>query len=176
MCYLKELMTSNPLTWLTREIRTNAALRFIPRSGVHVDIGCGPEEYLLSKSPCSIKIGFDKQLEHLLHDKIPLEDKSADCITMLAVIEHLALPSEILTECHRILKDDGILIITTPKSKGLWLMKIYDPRFEIREGDHKQHYDYKSMSKLVEGHFAINKYLEFELGFNQIFVLNKLVK
>lgn len=164
----------NPITWVTRELRTRKALGFIPPKDTHVDIGCAPEQYLLKKSPCRNKIGFDKQLNQLLDDKIPLENDSVDCISMLAVIEHLDYPRQIIRECNRVLKDDGVLIITTPKGKGLWIMRLYAPRFEDIEGDHKQHFDYEQMSILLKDYFSIKIYREFEIGFNQLFVCEKV--
>jgi SAM-dependent methyltransferase len=168
-----EKLLKNPITWLTREIRTRAALRFMFSKEVHVDIGCGPEKYLLRKSPCRTKIGFDRQLGCFLGDKIPIEDKSADYVTMLAVIEHLEFPRKIIEESNRILKSDGILIITTPKAGALWIIKLYSPGFEEKEGGHKQHFDYQKMHKILEPYFSICVYRTFEFGFNQIFVCKK---
>ena len=170
----KKLMFKNPVTWLTREIRARMALHFVPPKDVHVDIGCGPEKYLLKKSPCRTKIGFDKQLGQFLSTKITLENNSVDCVTMLAVIEHLDFPLEIIRECHRILKNDGILIITTPKAKGLWIMELYDPHFGKIEARHKQHFDYQKMHNMLKGHFSICVYRSFEFGFNQLFVCKKI--
>jgi len=164
----------NPCTWLTREIRTRKVLPFIPGAEIHIDIGCGPEEYLLKRSPCRRRIGFDQQTGQGLIDKIAAEDNSIDCITMLAVIEHLSYPEKIIQECHRIIKDDGKLIITTPKSWGRWLMKIYDPRYEKREGPHQRYYNLDSMHKLLEGFFKVKTYQTFMLGFNQIFICTKI--
>lgn len=164
----------NPITWLTREIRTWIALRFIPLKDVHVDVGCGPEKYLLKKSPCRVKVGFDKQLGQFLTDKIPIEDSSVDCITMLAVIEHLDFPLQIIRECCRILKDDGILIMTTPKAKGQWITKLYASHSKKIAGEHKQHFDYQKMHNMLRGYFSICVYKTFEFGLNQLFVCKKI--
>lgn len=164
----------NPIRWLTREIRTRKALEFILPKEIHVDVGCGSEKYLLKKSPCHIKIGFDKQLGEFIDKKIPLEDNGADYITMLAVIEHLSFPLEIVKECYRILRDEGILIITTPKAKGSWIMKFYAPHFAKNKGEHKQYFNYRQMQTLLKGYFSIRTYRNFEFGFNQLFVCEKL--
>lgn len=79
-----------------------------------------------------------------------------------------------MKECWRILKDDGVLIITTPKEKSLWITKFYSPEFEKIEGPHKQHFEYDSMRKLAAGLFNITSYKTFELGYNQLFILKKL--
>ncbi len=164
----------NPFTWLTREIRTRKVLAYIPKAKIHIDIGCGAEEYLLKRSPCQNRIGFDQQTGQHLIDKIIAQDKSVDCITMLAAIEHLSYPEKIIKECHRIIKDDGRLIITTPKSKGKYLMKIYHPNYEATEGKHQRYYDLNSMQDLLKGLFQINIYQTFIFGFNQLFVCKKI--
>ncbi len=169
-------LLSNPFKWLTREMRTQMALCFIPSKETHVDLGCGQEQYLLKKSPCLNKIGYDRQLGQFLKCKVPHQDKSVDCVTMLAVIEHLDFPLKIIRECHRILKDDGVFIITTPKAQGAWVMKLYDPHYEQREGKHQQYFDYGSMLKLLSGYFSVNNYKTFAFGFNQLFVCSKISK
>lgn len=173
MGYYKQLL-KNPIPLFTRYIRTNVALRYILPKEVHVDIGCGPEKYLLRKSPCTTKIGFDQQIGSSIDKKIPLEDKSVDCISMLAAIEHFDAPRNIIKECFRILKNDGVLVITTPKEKGLWIMKLYSPKFEETEGAHKQHFDYSSMQQLVANLFEVTLYKTFEFGYNQLFICKKL--
>ncbi|MDD5130541.1 MAG: class I SAM-dependent methyltransferase [Candidatus Omnitrophica bacterium] len=164
----------NPFTWLTREIRTRKVLPYIPCLETHIDIGCGPEKYLLKKSPCRIRIGFDQQAGQPLSDTIPAQNNSADCITLLASIEHLDCPEAIIRECHRIIKKDGKLIITTPKAAGRWLMKIYHPGYELSEGPHQRYYNLDSMEVLLKGLFKINTYQAFMLGFNQLFICSKI--
>lgn len=44
-------------------------------------------------------------------NKIPLPDESVDIIYSIDTFEHLSEPSEILTECQRILRPDGILLL-----------------------------------------------------------------
>jgi len=166
----------NPITYLTKKMRADQALTFISPANVHVDIGCGRDKYLLKRSPCSVKIGYDQQLQTPISDEIPLESKTVDYITMLAVIEHLELSLKLIEECSRVLKDDGRLILTTPKEKGLWLMKLYDPGFAKREGAHLYHFDHQSMTFLLNDFFDIEYYKTFELGFNQLFVCKKREK
>ena len=44
------------------------------------------------------------------------EKETFDAIIMNHVIEHVTLPIEIITECHRILKKGGVLVMITPNS------------------------------------------------------------
>jgi len=163
----------NPFTWLTREIRTRAVLPFIPAGDLHVDIGCGLEKYLLRKSCYRKTIGFDPLLGNGIIDKIPLEDSCADCVTMLASIEHIEFPEIVIRECHRIIKPQGRLIITTPKQKALWITRLYDPGYEKVEGPHRQYFDVNTMKNITDKYFELMLSREFECGFNQLFVFRK---
>jgi len=46
--------------------------------------------------------------------KLPFKNSSFEVITMFDLLEHLTDPLKGLQECHRLLKDSGILVIGTP--------------------------------------------------------------
>jgi len=46
-------------------------------------------------------------------------DASFDVITLWDVVEHFSRPSETLREAHRVLKDDGIILMDTPNEEAL---------------------------------------------------------
>jgi 2-polyprenyl-3-methyl-5-hydroxy-6-metoxy-1,4-benzoquinol methylase len=50
---------------------------------------------------------------------ICFSEASFDVITMWDVLEHLAHPRKALAEAHRILKDDGIILLDTPNEGSL---------------------------------------------------------
>jgi 2-polyprenyl-3-methyl-5-hydroxy-6-metoxy-1,4-benzoquinol methylase len=53
-------------------------------------------------------------------DPLPYADKSFEVVLCCEVIEHLTMsPVYMLGEIHRVLKDDGLLILTTPNSLRL---------------------------------------------------------
>jgi len=49
-----------------------------------------------------------------LNETAPFDDKSVDVWLSIEVIEHLNDPQNLIDEAHRVLKDDGVLFITTP--------------------------------------------------------------
>lgn len=66
--------------------------------------------------------------------QLPYEDNYCDAVTSLEVIEHLADTDNFLKEIKRVLKKDGILILTTPNFFSLVrrLMTLFgiNPYFE----------------------------------------------
>ena len=114
----------NALDWFIASIRYREILRttsFQRKDLVVCDIGCGIEGKFLSSISDRIAYGygFDMKTENCklgnielkqiddLHDGIPLSDNSVDLVFMIAVLEHLADPQQILKEIHRILRPTG---------------------------------------------------------------------
>ena len=92
-----------------------------------LDIGCGWEarflKYIENYIEYGVGIDFkppDLKSEKLetvkmkLEHKLPFENESFDIVTMLAVLEHLSYPEDILKEINRILRKDGRLVLTVP--------------------------------------------------------------
>ena len=71
-----------------------------------------------------ISLDFDKKLNpdilcDLNYDSIPLENKSFDVVVAGEVLEHLINPYRIVREFYRILKPNGIIIISVPNISSL---------------------------------------------------------
>ena len=101
------------------------------------DIGCGEGALFLHhvESRLTLGVGLDEYAGESTREKIslihanitvrlPPEDGQFDHVTMLAVLEHLKEPREVLTEAHRLLRPVGSLIMTWPSS-------IVDPILEV---------------------------------------------
>jgi len=103
-----------------------------PATDAHLDFGCNNGAFLASLRPKGIGrlVGADVSRPAieagrqalpdlaLLHcpdgQQLPLPSKSFDSITLLDVIEHVHEQVKLLQELHRLLKDDGLLIVTVP--------------------------------------------------------------
>lgn len=113
-----------------------------------LDIACGSGygSYFLLKQGAKKVIGIDndrttiKRAKGQFHAKnlrficadaalIPLTDQSVDTIVSLETIEHLAHPDIFIRELIRILKKEGVLIISTPNKNTSY----GDNPFHIRE-------------------------------------------
>jgi SAM-dependent methyltransferase len=53
-------------------------------------------------------------------ERFPFEDASFDTVSSMQMFEHLKFgPQHVLSEAHRVLKDNGILVIATPNASSL---------------------------------------------------------
>lgn len=87
------------------------------------------------------------------------KDNFFDIVTMTDVFEHIAQPDKLLTEVHRIMKEDGILFIKVPN--GLYnLFKYHLAKITLRLKDydifdsyeHVVHYSQKTLSSMLKKH------------------------
>lgn len=183
------------IPWIVRQ-RNNLVLRYIESAESLLDIGCG-QGYLLARSPCYRNIGIDefRYLKYIkdrqgkviessmeqgkrIEKELPFDGDSFDYVTMIAVIEHLPYPDEIIQECHRVLKTDGLLIVTTPLSILEKVLPFLDKGSELfsynRPKDvHLAYYGLNEMNRLTMGLFSLLMYKRFQLGVNQLFVYKK---
>ena len=60
-------------------------------------------------------------------------DASFDVITLWDVLEHFTRPSIELGEIHRILKDDGVLLLNTP-NEGALIRKVSQYLYQLSKG------------------------------------------
>jgi len=172
-----------------RYLRFRKVIRYIPKDSVVCDIGCGENANFLKSIRASIKygIGVDKdvrdhknsklELKKLkLSNKLPLNSGTCDVVTMLAVLEHLQNPQEILNESFRILKAGGKLILTTPTPLAKPILEFLAFKLHLinkkQISDHKNYFwpnDIKKM--LVQAGF---KEENFKTSFFEFF-LNSLI-
>jgi len=112
---------------LFRHLRTKQIISLIPDDTVICDIGCGANPYFLKAVRDFIAhgIGVDKNIPTLQDPKlefrklevskvVPLGDESCDVVTMIAVLEHVEYPEDIIREVYRILRKEGRFVITIP--------------------------------------------------------------
>jgi SAM-dependent methyltransferase len=114
------------------------------RGGLIVDVGCGAHAAFLRETQFQSKIGIDKlsgdakadeglvSSVRLIHYDIaseaplPLENRCASVVTMLAVIEHLEphITPHVMSEVHRVLRGGGVFIMTTPAPWTAGLLRL----------------------------------------------------
>lgn len=111
---------------ITRWLRAINAEKYMNARQRHLDIGCG-DGYFLRRSKCNERYGLDKLIGDEVNDTLDFPYNYFDYVTMLAVIEHLFQPEELISEIWQVLKPDGKLIITTPKKADEFLILLYSP-------------------------------------------------
>ena len=118
--------------YLTSYVMRRAILEFIKKTapslnGTLLDIGCGIMPYkklILSFGKVTRYIGLDLDYS-TIHDtsvadlhwngiKIPMADASVDSILATEFLEHYADTQYIVNEMHRVLKPNGLIVITVP--------------------------------------------------------------
>ncbi len=94
--------------------------------GVDIDsetITCAQKKYV--KSNISFKIGST--------DSIPMEDNSIDVVVSFETIEHHDRHEEMMKEISRVLKPDGLLIISTPDKLYYSDLRGFINKFHVKE-------------------------------------------
>lgn len=164
------------------------------RTGIILDVGCGSYPYFLLNTKFKDKYGVDPslkitsnqdiKLEKLDISKIslPFKENTIDVVTMLAVFEHIDKDKLdlVLSNIYKILKQNGIFIITTPAP---WADKLLHNMAKIglisseEIHEHKTHYQRFEINDMLKK-AGFNEYngLEsgyFELGLNMWFKAKK---
>jgi len=87
--------------------------------GKLVDLGCGNKPYLKYFSIIDEYIGVDIAnggADIIANAKsLPIKKDSIDVVLCNQVIEHDSEPDKIIAEIHRILKEEGVLILSAPQ-------------------------------------------------------------
>src|SRR6185436_4985835 len=107
-----------------REEFIRNAFRQFGKTNRLLDLGCGNKPfYDLYSDYCESSVGIDVpesihglSKADLVYDgkKIPFPDGEFDYVLCTEVMEHTKEPSDFLSEIYRVLKNGGVLIMTTP--------------------------------------------------------------
>jgi len=176
-------------------IRYSKVKKFIKKDSIIVDIGCGREGKFLLAHKNIIKkgYGFDFRIKNHTIDNVefinnrniksfPIDKQSVDAVFLLAVLEHLEKPEEILLEALKMLKINGNIVLTVPTPKAKPILEFMAFKLHIiNEDEIKEHKDYFDKNKIEKLITKLNKkntveltyYKRFEFGVNSLIVITK---
>jgi SAM-dependent methyltransferase len=161
----------NPFYFARKGLYRNVSSMIFNLNGSLLDVGCGTKPY---ESICSVDkyVGLEIDDEggrnHSYADAfydgkvIPFKDNSFDSILSNQVFEHVFNPNEFLKEINRVLKMEGMLLITVPF--------VWD--------EHEQPYDYARYSSFgLEYILNSNgfKIVEFKKSVNDFSIIFQLI-
>ena len=174
--------------------RSGIVRRFIQRDSTMLDFGCGHQALFLQSVQKDIKqgIGMDYdaapsrpaanlEIQNFhFKDRFAFPDRTFDHVTILAVLEHIPLDqvSVLFREFHRILKDGGSVLLTTPTPASKPLLEFLAFKLKIISGpeiaDHKHYWSQADIMALAaRDGFAGETYRTFQFGMNSFAKLRK---
>ena len=153
-----------------------------------LDIGCGTglnASFLSSKGHNVIGIDISSAAIQKFHESghvglvcdiaegLPFNDNKFDLVYASEVIEHLADTDEFLAECNRVLKPNGIILLSTPNS-SFWAFRIFALMgHTLTEVQHPGHIRFFSIRSLRR-HLEINNFNKIDISArNMYFILNE---
>lgn len=126
------------------------AWQHVPTGGAaHLDFGCGDGRFLRSLKSKQIKclVGVDisrqaieqaqkasggLEIMHIARAApLPFPDGTFSSITLMDVLEHVCEQEELLDELHRVLMDDGVLIVTVPGRHAFSFLDMGNLKFRF---------------------------------------------
>lgn len=118
-------------------------------SGTVLDIGCGIGDFLVHR-PGTVGLDINRKTvewcrkmgltAHLMkQDVVPFPDKFFDSIVLDNVLEHLENPTPLIREMHRVLHENGAVVVGVPGRKGY-----------ASDQDHKVFYDENKLVSTFE--------------------------
>lgn len=138
------------------------AFSFVPNGTgkCALDIGCRDgywserlKEMGYNVASIDIEPAYTRALKHNVENGLPFPDASFDLVWCTEVIEHLHTPKYLLDEINRVLKPNGISILTTPNS-AWWFYFVsrlwgWTPQ-KLQNPDHKQFFNERDIRKLAD--------------------------
>jgi ubiquinone/menaquinone biosynthesis C-methylase UbiE len=162
------------------------------RAGSRVcDVGCGLDAAFLEYAADKIVagVGVDDQVEEGMRGRwkrvradlragLPFGDGEFDHVVMLAVLEHLTEPEQVLREAHRVIGPGGSLIMTWPSATVDPILNVLH-RFhlisdEMESDEHQKRIPVDTLQAMLQ-RIGFRKFLHrrFEFGLNNLMVASR---
>jgi ubiquinone/menaquinone biosynthesis C-methylase UbiE len=117
--------------------------------GVYINLDISTGMLSLAKNKLSLHKGDHLLILSDVH-KIPLQNNKVDIALMSEVLEHLENPERVLHEVNRVLKPEGIIIVTNPNPFWAPIQFVAEKvKYKSPEGPHKYIY-HKQLIRSIE--------------------------
>lgn len=170
------------------DVRLEKVLRHIPSKGRCLDIGCGTNRLVRThREQGGNGVGVDVHdwgnVDLIVEDSsnLPFEDKSFDCITFVASLNHIPNRLDVLKEAHRLLRDHGVIIITTlnPILSEIWHRWAFWDKDQhergMKVGEVYGFTDSEVEELLRAACFSVIEKHRFSWGLNRLYVVKRKV-
>jgi len=99
----------------------------------------------------------DDRLQFIEGDsqQMPFEAASVDCVVCLENIEHLPEPPQFVAEAARVLRQDGILVVSAPNR-----LQFSEGPFKIENLHHLSEPNWEDLMRWLKPHFLIERQFE----------------
>lgn len=190
--------------------RWGRARHWLPRDALRIlDVGCSfgyGSAAVMARGPAGRRVvGVELDPAHLEHGRasfpwvrilrgdstaLPLVDSSVDAVLFLDVLEHLECPERALAEARRILRPDGVTVISVPHRgllRGLDSLNLYselrrrhptwpplEAATESGSGRHR-HFSLRELTDLLEPDFVIDRVARTGFGLQELLYLALLL-
>lgn len=183
-------MADQSIGLLSPWLRTQRIIKVAPYlRGKILDYGCGigslsaicmPNYYVgVDIDGPSINIARMNNPRFRFETVIP-DGEYFDSIALLAVIEHIKNPVDILSRVSVMLNPDGLIIITTPHPVADIIHRLgaqIGLFSTLASEEHEKLIDLRRMDGIAaQAGFSISKYERFLFGVNQLFILNLVTR
>lgn len=105
--------------------------KFFKKNSLKLHIGCGS---VILKGWINLDLSFCKGIDLIddVRDGLPFKNFAFDYIFAEHFLEHLTIEEgkDFLKECYRVLKEDGVLRLSTPNLDWVWLSHYRIPASE----------------------------------------------
>jgi ubiquinone/menaquinone biosynthesis C-methylase UbiE len=184
-------MAYTPFDRFVAWCRFRAAAPHIRVGSTVCDLGCGAGAPFLQyvESRLVSGVGLDEHVGVSPREKIsvvpgditarlPLESARFDHVTMLAVLEHLTQPAQVLAEAYRILRPQGTLIMTWPSPAVDPLLEVLTRlkvvNHELGFDQHQPRIPKKKLKEMLQ-EIGFTRFEDgtFEMGLNNWLVAHK---
>jgi SAM-dependent methyltransferase len=168
---------------ILRKLRMRPVTQHVKPAEVLVDVGCDdpPLTLLAFQDKFTKLIGLDIavidrkenniELKYANFDEpLPLPAEIADTVTMLAVLEHLDHPEQVVKELYRINKKGGQVLLTVPAPPVKPILELFAKFGIVRQDMIAQHKNYFTKERLqtifTDAGFKDVEVKNFQLVFN----------